>query len=403
MTTLLAKPETATRRDGAVWLAAWPVLAVFVLSNAPTPLYIVWQHRLGFSSGTLTAVFACYIAGLLGALLVAGVVSDRIGRKPVLLPAVLLAMLACVLFATANSVAMLAIARLLTGIAVGAAVSAGMAAVTDIGGPERKRLAALAASSAMVLGAGFGPLLAGLLSQLVPGPTVTIFVVEIVLLATAFAVVARLDLPKGARGRGPWIRIPAVAPGGRTAVLLGIAVFAPGITATSFVLSLGPSLLSNLLGATNRVLAGGLAFVMFLGATGIQFAVRRMRLRTILLGGTAATLLSMITLVAALRLSSIAFFAAAAILAGIGQGMGQFGGLTAISTSVPADRLAEANAAQNIGGYLPAAVLPLSAGFLSDAIGLPAGATTFAGTVGAAAVLGAVFVATRLGTATGLR
>ncbi|WP_433521848.1 hypothetical protein ACQPZ2_32015 [Nocardia pseudovaccinii] len=76
-----------------------------------------------------------------------------------------------------------------------------------------------------------------------------------------------------ARGRGPWIRIPAVAPGGRTAVLLGIAVFAPGITATSFVLSLGPSLLSNLLGATNRVLAGGLAFVMFLGATGIQCAV----------------------------------------------------------------------------------------------------------------------------------
>ncbi|WP_433622438.1 MFS transporter [Nocardia sp. CA-120079] len=403
MATLTAKPETEVRHDGAVWLAAWPVLAVFVLSNAPTPLYVLWQQRLGFSSGTLTAVFACYIVGLLGALLVAGVVSDRIGRKPVLLPAVLLAMLACVLFATANSVAMLAIARLLTGTAVGAAVSAGMAAVTDIGGPARKRLAALAASSAMVLGAGFGPLLAGLLSQFVPGPTVTIFVVEIVLLATAFVVVARLDLPKGARGRGPWIRIPAVAPGGRTAVLLGIAVFAPGITATSFVLSLGPSLLSNLLGATNRVLAGGLAFVMFLGATGIQFAVRRLRLRTILLGGTAATLLSMITLVAALRLSSIAFFAAAAILAGVGQGMGQFGGLTAISASVPADRLAEANAAQNVGGYLPAAVLPLSAGFLSDAIGLPAGATTFAGIVGAAAVLGAVFVAIRPSTATGQR
>ncbi|WP_433193356.1 MFS transporter [Nocardia sp. CA-107356] len=402
MTTLAASPET-TQRKGSVWLAAWPVLAVFVLSNAPTPLYVVWQRRLGFSSGTLTAVFACYIVGLLGALLVAGVVSDRIGRKPVLLPAVVLAMLACVLFATANSVAVLAIARLLTGIAVGAAVSAGMAAVTDIGGPERKRLAALAASSAMVLGAGFGPLLAGVLSQAVPGPTVTIFVVEIVLLASAFAVVARLDLPKGAGGRGPCIRIPAVAPGGRTAVLLGIAAFAPGITATSFVLSLGPSLLSNLLGATNRVLAGGLAFVMFVGATGIQFAVRRLRLPAILLGSAAATLLSMVTLASALRLSSIALFAVAALFAGIGQGMGQFGGLTAIGANVPADRLAEANAAQNVGGYLPAAVLPLSAGFLSDAIGLPAGATTFAGVVGVAAVLGAGFVATRAAAAAGPR
>ncbi|WP_330253860.1 MFS transporter [Nocardia sp. NBC_00565] len=402
MTTRTASPET-TQHNGSVWLAAWPVLAVFVLSNAPTPLYVVWQHQFGFSSGTLTAVFACYIVGLLGALLVAGVVSDRIGRKPVLLPAVVLVMLACVLFATANSVAVLAIARLLTGIAVGAAVSAGMAAVTDVGGPQRKRLAALAASSAMVLGAGFGPLLAGVLSQTVPGPTVTIFVVEIVLLASAFVVVARLDLPKGAGARGPWIRIPAVAPGGRTAVLFGIAVFAPGITATSFVLSLGPSLLSNLLGATNRVIAGGLAFMMFLGATGIQFAVRRLRLRAILLGGAAATLLSMITLVSALLLSSIALFAAAAVLAGIGQGMGQFGGLTAISASVPADRLAEANAAQNVGGYLPAAVLPLSTGFLSDAIGLTAGAATFAGVVGTAAVAGAVFVATRAAATTGQR
>ncbi|WP_405162365.1 MFS transporter [Nocardia sp. NBC_01499] len=395
MTIAVDRELVERSRNGIVWLAAWPVMAVFVLSNAATPLYVVWQRQLGFSSGTLTAIFASYIAGLLGALLVAGVVSDRVGRKPVLLPAIALAMVACVLFATASSVAVLAVARLLTGIAVGAAVSAGMAAVTDVGGSARKRLAALAASSAMVLGAGFGPLLSGVLSETVPGPTVTIFIVEIALLASAFVVVARLDLPKGAGGRGPWIRIPAVAPGGRTAMLLGIAVFAPGITSTSFVLSLGPSLLAHLLGATNRVIAGALAFVMFLGATGIQFAARRLRVRTILLGGAVATTTSMLTLILSLQLSSLALFGTAAILAGIGQGLGQFGGLTAISTTVPADRLAEANAAQNVGGYLPAAILPLSAGFLSDTIGLTSGATAFAIVVIAAAIGGGVLVGLR--------
>ncbi|WP_378739534.1 MFS transporter [Nocardia brasiliensis] len=387
--------RTDRSKNGIVWLAAWPVMAVFVLSNAATPLYVVWQRELGFSAGTLTAIFAGYIVGLLGALLVAGVVSDRVGRKPVLLPAIALAMVACVLFATASSIAVLAVARLLTGIAVGAAVSAGMAAVTDVAGVTRKRLAALAASSAMVLGAGSGPLLSGVLSETVPGPTVTIFVVEIVLLVSAFVVVARLDMPKGAGGRGPWIRIPAVPPGGRTAVLLGIAVFAPGITSTSFVLSLGPSLLAHLLGATNRVIAGGLAFVMFLGATGIQFAVRRLRVRAILLGGAVATTTSMLTLLLSLQLSSLALFGAAAVLAGIGQGLGQFGGLAAISASVGADRLAEANAAQNVGGYLPAAVLPVSAGFLSDAIGLTGGATAFAVVVSVAAVGGGVLVGLR--------
>ncbi|MFB7719578.1 MFS transporter [Nocardia sp. NPDC056100] len=390
MTTLLARSETRDG-NGIVWLAAWPVFAVFALSNAATPLYGIWQREMGFSAGTLTAIFACYIVGLLGALLVAGVVSDRVGRKPVLLPAIALAVLAAVLFATANSIAMLAVARLLTGVAVGATVSAGMAAVTDLGGPARKKVAALAASAAMVLGAGSGPLLAGILSETLPGPTVTIFVVEIALLASAFVMVARWDLPRGTGGRGPWIRIPAVPASGRVAVALGIAVFAPGITATSFVLSLGPSVLSHLLGATNRVIAGGLAFGMFLAATAIQFAVRRLSLRAVLVGGAVATATSMAALIAALHLSSVPLFGAAAVFAGIGQGLGQLGGLTAISASVTADRLAETNAAQNVGGYLPAAALPTITGFISDAVGLTAGATAFGIVVLIAASAGGAF------------
>ncbi|WP_338103833.1 MFS transporter, partial [Streptomyces rhizosphaericus] len=88
-----------------VWTAAWPVTAVFVLSNAATPLYVRWQRDIGFSKGTLTVIFACYIVGLLGSLLVSGVVSDRVGRKPVLLPALGLALAACAIFASASSVA----------------------------------------------------------------------------------------------------------------------------------------------------------------------------------------------------------------------------------------------------------------------------------------------------------
>ncbi|NIH84985.1 MFS transporter [Amycolatopsis granulosa] len=377
-----------------VWLAAWPVLAVFVLSNTPTPLYVLWQRELGFSAGVLTVVFACYIAGLLGALLVAGVVSDRIGRKPVLLPALGLGIVACVLFATAGSVLVLAIARFLAGLAVGAAVSAGMAAVNDVA-PRRTRTAALASSTAMVLGAGLGPLLAGVVSETLPGPTVTIFVAEIVLLVSAVIVVARLPLPRPRGSERTWIRIPQVHPDGRGAVLRGIAVFAPGITATSFVLSLGPSVLTGLVGSTNRIVAGALAFVMFLGATGIQFAVRGLPVRAILLAGATSTTASMAALIVSLQTSSLVLLTAAAVLAGTGQGMGQFGGLTLINAAVPANRLAEATAAQNVGGYLPAAILPLAAGFLSDATGLAAGTTAFGIVVIAAAVAGGLVAGRR--------
>ncbi|MCO6003900.1 MFS transporter [Actinoallomurus purpureus] len=378
-----------------VWLAAWPVTAVFVLSNAATPLYVLWQHDIGFSKGTLTVIFACYIAGLLGSLLVSGVLSDRVGRKPVLLPALVLAMAACVMFATASTVAALITARLFTGIAVGAVVSAGMAAVTDVAGPHRKRLAALLASCAMVFGAGLGPFLAGVLSESLPAPTVTVFLVEAALLATAVLTTLRMPVRRSAApapAARSLIRVPGVPRGSGIRLVLGIAVFAPGITATSFVLSLGPSLLAGLLNTTDRALAGGMAFVMFLAATGVQFAVQRLRRPTVLLIGAVSTTAAMAALVAAVHTSSVPSLIAAAVLAGAGQGAGQLGGLSLLNASVPPQRLAEANAALNVGGYVPAGVLPVIAGYLSDAIGLTVGATLFGALLATLATTGGLIV-----------
>ncbi|MGG2464184.1 MFS transporter [Streptomyces sp. RGM 3693] len=383
-----------------IWFAAWPVVALFILSNTAMPLYAVWQRQLAFSSGTLTLIYAAYMVGLLGALLVAGVASDRIGRKPVLVPALLLGLVACLVYATAPSVAALVVARLLTGVATGAAVSAGMAAVTDIA--AGRSIGPLLASTGMVLGAGIGPMLAGVLSETVPGPTVTVFVVEAVLLITALVTVARMPLPRrdrgsGAAASGSWVRLPAVPKANRLHLVLGLAAFAPGISATSFVLSLGPSLLTGLLGTTNRVLAGGMALAMFLSATGVQFVLRRMTVRTVLLVSGAATVTATLALITAVRTASLVPLIAAVVLAGVGQGAGQLGGLTLLSREVPVARRAEANAALNAGGYLLAGVLPVADGFLSDAIGLPAAATAFGLAVAALAVAGAALVAVRGG------
>ncbi|GCE00404.1 MFS transporter [Embleya hyalina] len=394
-----APGSPASGSPARIRLAAWPVTAVFVLSNAATPLYVVWRRELGFSSGTSTVIFAAYIVGLLGALTVAGALSDRIGRKPVLLPALGLAALACLLFATAASVPALVVARLLTGIAVGATVSAGMAAVADVAGAAHRRLGALAASSAMVLGAGLGPMLAGVLSETAPGPTTTVFAVEAVLLATAFVVVYRLPLARPAAApttAARWFRVPSVPAANRGQLLLGIAVFAPGITATSFVLSLGPALLADLLDTSSRIVAGSTAFVMFAAATGVQFAVRRWAVRTVLLAGAATIAAGMIVLLAAVYLASAPLLITAAILAGAGQGLGQLGGLTLLGAHVPRERAAEANAALSVGGYLPAGLLPVAVGYLGDAVGLRTGTTVFALVlIGAATVAAALVLMNR--------
>jgi MFS family permease len=380
--------------------AAWMVTAVFILSNSATPLYVHWQRQFAFSSATLTLIFASYIVGLLGALLIAGQLSDRLGRKVVLVPGFLIAMAACGLFTSAASVAALVAARFLTGVAVGVIVSAGMAAVVDLGGPDRKRQASLAASVAMVLGAGLGPLLAGTLAQVMDSPVWAIFGIELMLLATALAVIIVMPLPGLPRGGGTLparrLRLPSVPAQNRLDLALGIAVFAPGISATSFVLSLGPALLSRLLHVGSPLVAGGMACLMFLSAAGVQFAVKTLPIRTVLLLGAAATALAMAVMALAVHAVVPALLLAAAVLAGMGQGLGQLGGLTLIGMKVPDQQRAQANSLLNIGGYIPAGLLPVATGFLVDRAGLAAGATTFAVVLIAAAAAAAGFVAARL-------
>jgi len=101
----IVSPASPARKTWQILAGASMVTAVFVLSNSASPLYPHWQAQFGFSAGTLTVIFAAYIAGLLGALLLAGQLSDRMGRKAVLFPGFLIAMAACGLFMTAWSVA----------------------------------------------------------------------------------------------------------------------------------------------------------------------------------------------------------------------------------------------------------------------------------------------------------
>lgn len=375
--------------------AAWMVAAVFMLSNSPTPLYEHWRQQMGFSAGTLTVIFSAYIAGLLGTLLFAGQLSDRYGRKPLLLPGLLAALIASLLFASASSVMTLGLARFLTGIAVGVIVTAGMASVTDLGGGERRRLAALLASIAMVFGAGLGPLLAGGLAQAMPQqPTVAVFGVTLLVLASALltACVLPLHRPASAGRTALRIRLPSVPTANRRHLALGISIFGPGITATSFVLALGPSLLSRLLNIHSPLVAGSMACAMFLTATGVQFVMRQRSVRTILLSGAAATALAMLFLAIAINATLAPALIVAALLAGAGQGLGQLGGLTLIGMNVPGTRQAEANAVLNIGGYVPAGLLPVATGYLIDSLGIVVAATLFAGLLMFAATAGGMFV-----------
>ncbi|QDY67664.1 MFS transporter [Glutamicibacter halophytocola] len=373
--------------------AATIVVAVFALSNAATPLYVRWQADWGFSSGTLTVVFAAYIAGLIFALLFAGRIADQRGRRVVLLPGLALAVISSLLFLSAHGALWLLVARLLAGASVGATVTAGMAAVVDLAPEQHKRTGSLFASAAMVLGAGLGPLLSGLIARVTGEAQGIVFGILALTSAAAFITAWRLPLPRPVPQASSRWSFPVPPRERRREVAWGIATFAPGITATSFVLSLGPSVLSDQLGTSDALLAGATACAMFLAATGIQFALGRLSPRSHLLISSLAVVASMVLLAATMTLwASPALFVVSALLAGVAQGLGQFAGLTLIAINVPARRRAESNAALNIAAYVPAAALPIATGFLSDAVGLPLAVLAFTLVLGTTGIIAATTV-----------
>jgi MFS family permease len=371
-----------------MYVLAFIITAIFILSQAPTPLYVRWQAEFGFSSTALAAIFSSYLTGLLFTLPISAQSVNRFGWQFVLLSGLFAAMLACVLFSVATGVAILLAGRFLTGVAVGTAMAAGMTGIVDVGGERHRRQAALIGSISIVLGAGLGPILAGGFALILPKPIVPIFMAEFAILT--FAALAALTLqPHSANLKHrPQLRFPNVPKANRWDLTVGIAAFGPGLGGTAFMLSFGPSLLSRLLNMTNPLMAGGIACAMFMTALIAQFICRNVSVRLMLFAAIASTILSMAAIVTAVYGSSANVLVVAALLAGSGQGLGQLGGLTLIGLHVPDDHRAEANAAFTASSYLVSILLSVAAGPIIDRSGLSVGTILFAAVLTSFAILG---------------
>ncbi len=225
------------RRAGAPGTRGMPVAAlwtvVFVVAfgtNVPTPLLLVYRDTLGLGPNILTAAFGVYAAGLIPALLLAGPASDRLGRRPVVVPFVVLAGLVSVLFlAAGSSVAVLFVGRFLQGAVSGVVFSVGTAWLGELVG-EPGRSARLT-TIALAAGWAAGPLTAGLLGQWAPLPTVLPYLVHVALMVVAIALLRGVPetLTAGRRRTaGPMVNL-GVPAGTRRPFLLVVVPVALGV------------------------------------------------------------------------------------------------------------------------------------------------------------------------------
>src|SRR5689334_20289032 len=188
----LSAPANSARRwrlsDRAAYALAAAIIGLGLFASVtPSPLYHQYAVLWDFSSLTLTLIYATYAFGVLATLLVAGSVSDDVGRRPVLLAALATLMASTVVFMLADSAAWLFVARGLQGLATGAALSAASAALLDLHPRRDPAGVGLANGVASASGIGLGILVSSSLVQLDREPRVLPYVVLFVLFAVAFA------------------------------------------------------------------------------------------------------------------------------------------------------------------------------------------------------------------------
>jgi len=312
------------------YLLASIILFFLAGSSAPTPLYAVYQAAWGFSPITITVVFGIYAVAVLAMLLVVGSLSDHVGRRPVLLVATLVQAATMIVFATAHGVPALIVARVMQGLATGAAAGAVGAGMIDL---DRAR-GTTANSIAPLLGTATGALLAGVLVQYLPAPTVLVYAVLAGIYVVQFVGVLRMRetvtrRPGALASLRPHLRVPARL---HAAMWIAMPALVAAWALAGFYGSLGPLLVRRLL-ASQSVMLGGLAlFVLAASGAAAVYLMRERTARSMLAIGTTALAGGVALTLAAIPTGSALAFFSGAVIAGAGFG-GTFQG--AIRMVVP--------------------------------------------------------------------
>lgn len=364
--------SAALSRTAAFWSLAAILALLLFASSAPSPLYIVYQAQFGFSSLTLTSVFAVYAIALLASLVVAGSVSDHVGRRPTLLVALAIEIVGMLAFAEAQSVVWLFAARTLQGVATGIAMGAISASLLDLAPADKPRLGSLIGVASPLAGLAGGALGAGLLVEYGPDPTRLVF--WLLFGAFVVAILAATAMPETVRRSGPWahslrpsVAVPAPL---RVAFVATIPTLMASWSLGGLILSLGPSLTAGVLGNTSHV-AGGLPIFIMTGVSSLASVwLRDTHARSTARGGLAALIAGVALTLAGLNSGSLTLFLAGSAVAGLGFGPAFAGAFRALSSLAPVHERAGLVSAILVVSYLAFSLPAVAAGFAITRFGL---------------------------------
>ncbi|PZS10077.1 MAG: MFS transporter [Acidimicrobiales bacterium] len=362
-------------------------LALFA-SGTPSPLYSMYRELWGFSPLVLTLIYAIYALGVLTSLILAGRISDEVGRRPVLLVALGTLMGTTVLFMLADSVTWLFIARALQGLATGLALGAAGAALLDLHPRRDPAGVGLTNGVASAGGIGLGVLTSAVFLELLPAPLVLPYVALLVLFAIAFSGTLLMPEPVSNRSR---LRLtpqrPSVPPKTRRAFMLAALAITSSWSIGGLLLALGPQLAASLFHTNDHLVAGINIFALTGAAAVGQLAFRHAAPWAGAAAGSLALATGMVTLVVATAADSGALSLVGVLIGGTGFGVAFLGALRVLSAAIPPERRGAVMSAFYIVGYAALSVPAILAGALVTPLGLQLTFEIFGSAVAALALV----------------
>ncbi|MGO4595954.1 MFS transporter [Leifsonia sp. 2TAF2] len=402
---LAVRPERAVRSRRSPRLrpvaaftgAALAFVAVALAVGAPSPLFVLYEQEWGFQPWLLTVAFAIYAVTLLITLLIAGSLSDHIGRRPVLIGALALQVVAMLIFLFAPDIGWIIGARSVQGVATGAAMSTFTAALVELAPERHKKLGATIGSTAPVGGIAIGAFLTGLAVQFVPQPTTLVFVtLALLFVAGILVVVASPETverrPGAVRSLIPRLLVPRAA---RREFVGAIPLFLATWMLAGLFIGLSPSILHGVFHLDSGLLNGAIVAVPPAVGALAGLLLTRAPARLTVVWSMAAILVGVAVAAVGIGAALLPLLFIGATVAGAGFGAGFSAMLRILAPLAPNDQRAELFAGVFLVSYLAYGVPALVAGELITVVGLLPTALGYSAAIAIAAVVALVVQAVK--------
>jgi MFS family permease len=352
----LLEARAATRSTG-FWPVAFAFTVAMAFSTVPAPLYPLY----GYSTFAVTVVFAAYAVGVVASLVLAGHVSDQVGRRRILIPALALELVAAALFLSGTSLPVLLAARLITGLGVGMITATATAYLLELNGTSGAARFEAVSTAANIGGLGLGTLVAGLLASFVEAPLRTPYLVFVFLLLAAIAAVALA--PETVRPNVAYRYRPQRVTTGRGPAYLAAATGAfAAFSVFGFFTSVAPGFVAGTLHHPSRAVAGLIVFAVFGGSAAAQTLTSGLGARRRTTLGLTAQAVGTITLVTGMHQASLTVFLLGGILAAAGAGVLFKGGIGTVAALATGKERGAALAGIFLIAYVALAVSALAIG-----------------------------------------